>query len=92
MKGYKLSEIIGQHFSRFYPEDDVRNGFRQTLLEGACRGGGLARSKGRHKILGTGNDHRCQAFDWEIDWLRESHKGPHRAMRSSSCFEFCRKV
>jgi len=26
LKGYKASEIIGQHFSRFYPEVDVRAG------------------------------------------------------------------
>jgi PAS domain S-box-containing protein len=39
IKGYKPSEIIGQHFSRFYPEDDVRNGFHQTLLEAAMEEG-----------------------------------------------------
>ena len=26
IKGYKASEIIGQHFSRFYPEEDIRAG------------------------------------------------------------------
>ena len=26
IKGYKAEEIIGRHFSRFYPEEDVRNG------------------------------------------------------------------
>jgi PAS domain S-box-containing protein len=31
-KGYKSSEIIGQHFSRFYQEEDVRRGKPQKLL------------------------------------------------------------
>ena len=31
-KGYKSSEIIGQHFSRFYPEQDVLEGKPQKLL------------------------------------------------------------
>jgi PAS domain S-box-containing protein len=39
IKGYKASEIIGQHFSRFYPEEDVRAGKPQTLLDRAIAGG-----------------------------------------------------
>jgi len=39
IKGYKASEIIGQHFSRFYPEEDVRAGKPQTLLDRAIKGG-----------------------------------------------------
>jgi PAS domain S-box-containing protein len=39
IKGYKASEIIGQHFSRFYPEEDVRAGKPQTLLSRAIEGG-----------------------------------------------------
>jgi len=31
-KGYRASEIIGQHFSRFYSEEDVRRGKPQKLL------------------------------------------------------------
>jgi PAS domain S-box-containing protein len=39
IKGYKASEIIGQHFSRFYPEEDVRNGKPPWELEVAAREG-----------------------------------------------------
>ena len=39
IKGYKASEIVGQHFSRFYPEDDVRSGKPPWELEVAAREG-----------------------------------------------------
>jgi PAS domain S-box-containing protein len=39
IKGYKPSEIIGQHFSRFYPEEEVRNGKPAWELEVAAREG-----------------------------------------------------
>jgi PAS domain S-box-containing protein len=39
IKGYKASEIVGQHFSRFYPEEDVRTGKPQTLLNRAIKAG-----------------------------------------------------
>jgi PAS domain S-box-containing protein len=39
IKGYHASEIIGQHFSRFYPVDDVRAGKCEMELEGAIRDG-----------------------------------------------------
>ena len=35
LKGYSANEIIGQHFSRFYPEEDVRAGKCEHELEGA---------------------------------------------------------
>jgi PAS domain S-box-containing protein len=38
-KGYKASEIIGEHFSCFYPEKDVRDGKPQRLLERAVTTG-----------------------------------------------------
>jgi PAS domain S-box-containing protein len=38
-KGYKPSEIIGQHFSRFYSEEDVRDGYPQRLLDLAIEEG-----------------------------------------------------
>ena len=37
LKGYSADEIIGQHFSRFYPEEDVRAGKCEMELEGATR-------------------------------------------------------
>ena len=39
IKGYEPSEIIGQHFSRFYPEEDIRAGKPQRKLEVATRDG-----------------------------------------------------
>jgi PAS domain S-box-containing protein len=39
IKGYAISEIIGQHFSVFYPEEDIRSGKPQRELEIAAREG-----------------------------------------------------
>jgi PAS domain S-box-containing protein len=36
IKGYKAEDIIGQHFSRFYPEEAVRRGWPQYELERAA--------------------------------------------------------
>ncbi len=39
IKGYKSTEIIGQHFSRFYPEEDLRAGKPQWELTVAAQDG-----------------------------------------------------
>jgi PAS domain S-box-containing protein len=39
LKGYAASEIIGQHFSRFYPQDDIQAGKPHWELEIARREG-----------------------------------------------------
>jgi PAS domain S-box-containing protein len=39
IKGYSAQEILGQHFSRFYTEDDVRSGKCERGLELATREG-----------------------------------------------------
>ena len=39
MKGYTTGEIAGQHFSKFYTEEDRRNGEPQRALETAMREG-----------------------------------------------------
>jgi PAS domain S-box-containing protein len=39
LKGYAASEIIGQHISRFYPEEDIRAAKPQRELEIALREG-----------------------------------------------------
>ena len=39
IKGYSSAEILGQHFSRFYTEDDRRKGLPQTALATAERTG-----------------------------------------------------
>jgi PAS domain S-box-containing protein len=38
-KGYKANEIIGQHFSRFYPEEDQKAGLPAKALDTALREG-----------------------------------------------------
>lgn len=38
-KGYEASEIVGRHFSTFYPEEDRRNGMPARALEIARREG-----------------------------------------------------
>ncbi len=39
IKGYAAEEIVGQHFSRFYPEEDQQKRLPQTALETARRTG-----------------------------------------------------
>ena len=39
IKGYTADEIIGQHFSQFYPEEDRQKGFPHRALETARRTG-----------------------------------------------------
>ncbi|MGE5183537.1 MAG: ATP-binding protein [Acidobacteriota bacterium] len=39
LKGYRGDEIIGRHFSTFYPDADVRAGKCEMELEGAARDG-----------------------------------------------------
>jgi PAS domain S-box-containing protein len=38
-KGYTATEIVGQHFSRFYPEEERQKGTPQRNLETAARAG-----------------------------------------------------
>lgn len=39
IKGYEAEEILGQHFSRFYPEEAIARGWPQYELEVAAREG-----------------------------------------------------
>jgi PAS domain S-box-containing protein len=39
MKGYQAAEIVGKHFSCFYPEEDARSGKPQRELDAAAREG-----------------------------------------------------
>jgi len=41
LKGYNADEIIGQHFSRFYPPEDVEDGKPVRLLELAAAEGSV---------------------------------------------------
>jgi PAS domain S-box-containing protein len=39
LKGYRAEEIVGQHLSRFYPEDKIREGFPERELQEAAEKG-----------------------------------------------------
>jgi len=53
IKGYEASEIIGRHFSTFYPEEDVRNGEPQRKLEIARERGSVEDEGWRIRKNGT---------------------------------------
>ena len=64
IKGYTRTEIIGQHFSVFYTEEDVARDhpaeeLRHRRPRRALRGGGLARPQGRLALLGQRRHHRA---------------------------------
>src|SRR3954466_15687338 len=56
-KGYSEDEIVGEHFSRFYTEEDRQTELPRRALEiaarGAFRAGRLARPQGRMPVLGA---------------------------------------
>ena len=66
-KGYTREEIIGQHFSKFYTQEDVRSGLPQRALEISAREGKFecegwrVRSDGRrfwaHVVIDPIRDH-----------------------------------
>ena len=63
IKGYKSEEIIGQHFSRFYTEDDRQQGVPQRALATAEQTGkyeaeGSARPEG-WQHLHSERRHQC---------------------------------
>ena len=65
IKGYAPEEIIGQHFSRFYTDEDRDQRRAETRLSHCrsrrqVRSRGMARAQGRHALLGA-CDHRCLA-------------------------------
>jgi PAS domain S-box-containing protein len=53
LKGYRADEIIGQHISRFYPPEDVRDGKPQRELEMAMRQGRIEQESWRVRKDGT---------------------------------------
>ena len=53
IKGYKASEIIGQHFSRFYSEEDVRAGKPEWEIKVALKEGRLEDEGWRVRKDGT---------------------------------------
>ncbi|TMC51130.1 MAG: PAS domain S-box protein [Chloroflexi bacterium] len=53
LKGYRADEIIGQHFSRFYPPDEVRDGKPHRELEIATQKGRIEHEGWRVRKDGT---------------------------------------
>ena len=53
IKGYSAAEIIGEHFSRFYPPEEIANGKPQRALEVAAREGRFAEEGWRLRKDGT---------------------------------------
>lgn len=53
LKGYSRDEIIGQHFSVFYPEERARLGYPDTLLQRALKEGSVEDSGSRVRQDGT---------------------------------------
>src|ERR1700739_4750257 len=53
IKGYLADEIIGQHFSRFYTEEDRNSGLPAHALETARRTGKFENEGGRVRKDGT---------------------------------------
>lgn len=53
IKGYHPDEIIGEHFSRFYTEEDRREGLPQRALETAARDGRFEREGWRVRKDGS---------------------------------------
>jgi PAS domain S-box-containing protein len=58
IKGYSREEIVGQHFSRFYTDEDRKAGLpqRASRQHWPLRGGGTPRAQGRHAVLGLRRD------------------------------------
>lgn len=52
-KGYKAAEIVGQHFSSFYSEEDKAAGIPQRALETAAREGRFETEGWRYRKDGT---------------------------------------
>jgi len=52
-KGYRADEIIGQHFSRFYTEEDRQSGLPSRALETAARAGQFEQEGWRVRRDGT---------------------------------------
>ena len=87
IKGYTAEEIIGQHFSRFYPQEDIESGKPDHELEdrglgGGVRRRGLARPQRRLAVLGQRGDHRAARQEWGTARILESDARLHRTQEN----------
>ncbi len=83
IKGYTPEEIIGQHFSRFYTEEDRKAGIPQRALQqagttGRFRSRGIAGSQERLDVLGLGRHRRHSRPDGPAHRFCQGHAGHYR--------------
>ena len=81
-EGLQADEIIGRHFSRSIPEEDVAAGLPERILEaaradGPPRGRRLAGPQGRLAVLGRRRDHRAARRGRHARRLRQGDARPH---------------
>ena len=57
IKGYELPDIVGQHFSRFYTEEDRAAGVPQSALETAAKTGSTNRKAGASGRMARNLEH-----------------------------------
>ncbi len=86
IKGYREPEIIGKHFSIFYPPEALDVDWPAKELREAERAGrfedeGWRLQEGRHALLGQRGDHGAARRGRHAARLLEDHARPHRAAR-----------
>ena len=87
IKGYKASEIIGQHFSDVLSGGSERGPVARARAAGS-RGTGqlhrhwLAPAQGWHDVLGQCHDHCASRRYRQAPWLRQAHPRPDRDQAS----------
>jgi PAS domain S-box-containing protein len=77
IKGYSAAEIIGQHFSVFYPQEAVETGHPQHELEIAVAEGRFE-EEGWRTILGQRRHHCRSRRDRRARWIRQGYTRSHR--------------
>ena len=80
IKGYEAEEILGEHFSIFYTDEDIERGhpeeeLRIAAAEGQLRGGRPKGAQGRLHLLGQRPDHGAQGRGGGPARLREGDAG-----------------
>ena len=81
IKGYRAEEIIGQHFSVFYPQDCAGQRLARARAAAGRRDGqlrryGMAAAQGRHGVLGQRHDHRASRRCRPAPGLRQADPRP----------------
>ena len=84
IKGYEADEILGEHFSRFYPEEDIADGkpereLKLAVEQGRCEDEGWKMAQGWFPILGECGHQRGIRSNGQFpqgDW--QSDAGRHR--------------